>query len=78
MHIADVDIKFEFLICDEANVLRDPRRRTSRACMMVNAVSTVMITATPMLNQVDDISGLMMQGWRRATFYESAWSMTVL
>ena len=70
MHIADVEIKFEFLICDEAHVLRDPRRRTSRACMMVNAVSTVMITATPMLNQVDDISGLMMQGWRRAKFYD--------
>ena len=55
MHIADIDIKFEFLICDEAYVLRDPRRRTPRACMMVNAISTVMITATPLLNQVDDI-----------------------
>jgi len=70
IHLADVPVEFALLICDEGHYLRDPRRRTSRACMLVNAESTVMMTATPTLNRVSDIFGLATQLWRRAKFFD--------
>lgn len=57
-------------MCDESHVLRDLKCGTSRAVMLVKAQSTMLITATPTLNCIEDIFGTALQVWRGAGYFD--------
>ena len=57
-------------VCDEAHVLRDPKCGTPRAVMLAKSDATVLVTATPTLNCVEDIFGIALQVWRGAGFFD--------
>ncbi len=68
--VAECPYTWGVKVCDESHVLRDPKCGTSRAVMLAKAQSTMLITATPTLNRVEDIFGTALQVWRGAGFFD--------
>ncbi|KAL2022150.1 hypothetical protein VTK56DRAFT_5979 [Thermocarpiscus australiensis] len=64
MLLSDVPFRFGLAVFDEAHMLRSPRRGIPRAAMLVSARRSVLITATPTLNRIEDFVGLALHVWR--------------
>ncbi len=62
--------QFDTKLCDESHVLRDPKSGRSRAILIVPARGTILMTATPTLNCIEDIFGTALQVWRSAGFFD--------
>ncbi len=67
LHMTTVkDAKFARLICDEAQLIRNPASTYNRFVGMVPKKAVHMVSATPTLNRLDDIKGFVIQMWRNA------------
>ncbi|KAK4234390.1 hypothetical protein C8A03DRAFT_37843 [Achaetomium macrosporum] len=70
MRLTDVYFMASFVVLDEAYTVKKPRNAVSRYAMLLPAHMTILVTATPVLNSVEDYRGLCLQIWRRAGFYD--------
>jgi hypothetical protein len=81
--VSDAKFKASFVVMDEAHVVKDGRNGTSRSAMSIDAWVTILVTATPTLNPIEDYFGIILQIWRRAGFFnftlptEASWGYTV-
>jgi hypothetical protein len=53
-----------------AHCIKNPLLGTSRMVMRMPGHMTVLVTATPTLNSVEDLFGMVLHFWRRAGFYD--------
>ncbi|KAL2172939.1 uncharacterized protein P884DRAFT_303954 [Thermothelomyces heterothallicus CBS 202.75] len=70
MFLSDGSFKASIVVLDEAHNVKDPRNATSRTSMLIPGHMTVLVTATPVLNSIEDYFGLILQIWRRAGFFD--------
>lgn len=70
MFLSSSPFQPSFVVLDEAHNVKDPRNAYSRSTLLLPGYMTILITATPVLNSVEDYFGLILQIWRRAGFYD--------
>lgn len=59
-HIVDINkIGFDIAIFDEAHYLKNPKAQRTKACHKIRANRYFMLTGTPMLNQVNELWGIL-------------------
>jgi SNF2 family DNA or RNA helicase len=59
-HRADFNrVKFDICIFDEAHYLKNPRAKRTQECHKLRATRYFMLTGTPMLNQVNELWGVL-------------------
>jgi SNF2 family DNA or RNA helicase len=59
-HIASINrLKFDIAIFDEAHYLKNPKAKRTQACHKIIANRYFMLTGTPMLNQVNELWGIL-------------------
>lgn len=59
-HITDINkIGFDIAIFDEAHYLKNPNAKRTKACHKIRATRYFMLTGTPMLNQVNELWGIL-------------------
>lgn len=49
------DFHFDRIVCDEAHYFRNPRSKTCKALMNINATFKLLLTGTPIQNSIQDI-----------------------
>lgn len=59
-HLKELNgIKFDIAIFDEAHYLKNPKAKRTQACHKLRATRYFMLTGTPMLNQVNELWGIL-------------------
>lgn len=59
-HLVDLNrIGFDIAVFDEAHYLKNPRAQRTKACHKIRANRYFMLTGTPMLNQVNELWGIL-------------------
>lgn len=56
--------RFDRVICDEAHKVKDPHTRAARAFKLMGARRLWLLTATPIMNKVGDLTGLLLLFWK--------------